>query len=235
MLHLATSSPPPRLGSPGPRRLQPPTVPQGARALSIDNAKGSASLQNITDVRSEVKGGSYHTSGRHLLPLRRAQESILTNWSAANLSLSASSSNRRSWVSTIPSTDERAYVVAIRAELDPIRQRAINAGAVRRTQERLAPLFRIIREAMPSEPESPQSGRRSAAVEQRTCEPSSPTSTQLALCGKASRSSERPTSYGPSTAPTLLMKKSAGGTSLSGFDIWSVKHDCAYIILQLAL
>ena len=49
--------------------------------------------------------------------------------------------------------EERDYVVAIRAEPDPRRKLAIYAGAVRRTQQRLAPLFRVIREAAPSEPE----------------------------------------------------------------------------------
>ena len=49
--------------------------------------------------------------------------------------------------------EERDYVLAIRAEPDPRRKLAIYAGAVRRTQQRLAPLFRVIREAMPSEPE----------------------------------------------------------------------------------
>ncbi len=49
--------------------------------------------------------------------------------------------------------EERDYVLSIRAEPDPRRKLAIYAGAVRRTQQRLAPLFRVIREAMPSEPE----------------------------------------------------------------------------------
>jgi AcrR family transcriptional regulator len=49
--------------------------------------------------------------------------------------------------------EERDYVLAIRAEPDPRRKLAIYAAAVRRTQQRLAPLFRVIREAMPSEPE----------------------------------------------------------------------------------
>jgi AcrR family transcriptional regulator len=49
--------------------------------------------------------------------------------------------------------EERGYVLAIRAEPDPSRKLAIYAGAVRQTQQRLAPLFRVIREAMPSEPE----------------------------------------------------------------------------------
>ncbi len=44
-------------------------------------------------------------------------------------------------------------MLAIRAEPDPRRKLAIYAGAVRRTQQRLAPLFRVIREAVPSEPE----------------------------------------------------------------------------------
>jgi AcrR family transcriptional regulator len=49
--------------------------------------------------------------------------------------------------------EERDYVLAIRAEPDPRRKLAIYAGAVRRTQQRLAPLFRVLREAAPSEPE----------------------------------------------------------------------------------
>lgn len=49
--------------------------------------------------------------------------------------------------------EQREYVRAIRAEPDPTRKLAMYAGAVRRTLERLAPLFRVIREAAPSEPE----------------------------------------------------------------------------------
>lgn len=49
--------------------------------------------------------------------------------------------------------EQRDYVRAIRAEPDPTRKLAMYAGAVRRTLERLAPLFRVIREAAPSEPE----------------------------------------------------------------------------------
>ena len=49
--------------------------------------------------------------------------------------------------------EERDYVLAIRAEPDPRRKLAIYTAAVRRTQQRLAPLFRVIREAASSEPE----------------------------------------------------------------------------------
>lgn len=49
--------------------------------------------------------------------------------------------------------EQRDYVRAIRAEPDPTRKLEIYAGAVRRTLQRLAPLFRVIREAAPSEPE----------------------------------------------------------------------------------
>jgi hypothetical protein len=44
-------------------------------------------------------------------------------------------------------------VLAIRAEPDPRQKLTIYAGAVRQTQERLAPLFRVLREAAGIEPE----------------------------------------------------------------------------------
>jgi AcrR family transcriptional regulator len=49
--------------------------------------------------------------------------------------------------------EERDYVLAIRAEPDPRQKLTIYAGAVRQTQERLAPLFRVLREAAGIEPE----------------------------------------------------------------------------------
>jgi AcrR family transcriptional regulator len=48
--------------------------------------------------------------------------------------------------------EERAYVHAIREEPDQVGKLAIYARSVREIQERLAPLFRVVREAAPSEP-----------------------------------------------------------------------------------
>jgi len=45
--------------------------------------------------------------------------------------------------------EERDYVHAIKAEPDAARKLAIYAGALRRIQERLAPLFRVLQEAAP--------------------------------------------------------------------------------------
>ena len=47
---------------------------------------------------------------------------------------------------------ERDYVRAIRAEPAPERKLAIYAGALRKIQERLAPLFRVLHEAAPLDP-----------------------------------------------------------------------------------
>jgi AcrR family transcriptional regulator len=47
---------------------------------------------------------------------------------------------------------ERDYVRAIRAEPAPERKLAIYAGALRKIQERLAPLFRVLQEAAPLDP-----------------------------------------------------------------------------------
>jgi AcrR family transcriptional regulator len=47
---------------------------------------------------------------------------------------------------------ERDYVRAIRAEPAAERKLAIYAGALRRIQERLAPLFRVLQEAAPLDP-----------------------------------------------------------------------------------
>jgi AcrR family transcriptional regulator len=51
----------------------------------------------------------------------------------------------------IPS-EERDYVRAVRAEPDPARKLAIYAAALRKIQERLAPLFRVLQEAAPLDP-----------------------------------------------------------------------------------
>jgi AcrR family transcriptional regulator len=47
------------------------------------------------------------------------------------------------------SAEERDYVQAIRAESDAAKKLAIYAAALRRIQERLAPLFRVLQEAAP--------------------------------------------------------------------------------------
>jgi AcrR family transcriptional regulator len=63
--------------------------------------------------------------------------------------------------------EEREYVKAIRAESDPARKLAIYARAVRRIQERMAPLFLALRDASSTEPEAhevwTQIGERRAA------------------------------------------------------------------------
>lgn len=48
--------------------------------------------------------------------------------------------------------EERDYVQAIKAESDAARKLAIYAGALRKIQERLAPLFRVLQEAAPLDP-----------------------------------------------------------------------------------
>jgi AcrR family transcriptional regulator len=50
--------------------------------------------------------------------------------------------------------DERGYVQAMKAEPDPAKKLALYAGAVRRIQERMAPLFLAVREAAATEPEA---------------------------------------------------------------------------------
>jgi AcrR family transcriptional regulator len=50
--------------------------------------------------------------------------------------------------------EEREYVKAIRAEPDPAKKLAIYARAVRRIQERMAPLFLALRDASSTEPEA---------------------------------------------------------------------------------
>jgi len=49
--------------------------------------------------------------------------------------------------------DARDYVLALKSESDPRRKVAIYAGAIRRIMERLAPLFRILRDAAAADPE----------------------------------------------------------------------------------
>jgi len=49
--------------------------------------------------------------------------------------------------------EQRDYVRAVRAEPDPRQKLAIYARAVRHTMQRLAPLFTVISEASPSEPD----------------------------------------------------------------------------------
>jgi AcrR family transcriptional regulator len=50
--------------------------------------------------------------------------------------------------------DDRGYVQAVKAEPDPAKKLALYAGAVRRIQERMAPLFLAVREAASTEPEA---------------------------------------------------------------------------------
>jgi AcrR family transcriptional regulator len=50
--------------------------------------------------------------------------------------------------------DERGYVQAMKAEPDPAKKLALYAGAVRRIQERMAPLFLAVRDAASTEPEA---------------------------------------------------------------------------------
>ena len=52
--------------------------------------------------------------------------------------------------------EERDYVQAIRAEPDPAAKLAIYARAVRRIQERMAPLVKALRDASSTEPEAEQ-------------------------------------------------------------------------------
>jgi len=52
--------------------------------------------------------------------------------------------------------EERSYVVAMRAEPDPVKKLIIYAHAMRETQERLAPLLLALREASSTEPEAEQ-------------------------------------------------------------------------------
>ena len=49
--------------------------------------------------------------------------------------------------------EERKYVRAIRSEADAAEKLRIYAAAIRATQERLAPVVRVVREAAPSEPD----------------------------------------------------------------------------------
>jgi AcrR family transcriptional regulator len=50
--------------------------------------------------------------------------------------------------------EERDYVQAIKSEPDPAKKVALYAGAVRRIQERMAPLFLAVRDAASTEPEA---------------------------------------------------------------------------------
>ena len=52
--------------------------------------------------------------------------------------------------------EERAHVVAMRAEPDPAKKLVIYAHAIRETQERLAPLLLALRDASSTEPEAQQ-------------------------------------------------------------------------------
>jgi AcrR family transcriptional regulator len=50
--------------------------------------------------------------------------------------------------------EDRGYVRTIRAEPDPVKKLAIYARAVRKTQQRMAPLFLALRDASSTEPEA---------------------------------------------------------------------------------
>jgi len=104
-------------------------IAQGYRATTI------AAIATEADVNADTV---YELAGRKPVLLRELIEQSLSGTDHA------------------VDGEQRAHVVAMRAESDPRVKLAIYARAVRETHERMAPLFAALRDASSTEPESAQ-------------------------------------------------------------------------------
>ena len=109
-----------------------------ARDLLIDHGYRRTTIASIAE-RAEVNVDTvYELVGRKPVLLRELIEQAISGTDHA------------------VAAEERAYVVAIRAEPDPHAKLRIYAKATRENQQRLAPLFLALRDASTTEPEAQQ-------------------------------------------------------------------------------
>jgi AcrR family transcriptional regulator len=107
-----------------------------ARALLLERGYRKTTVAAIAE-RAEVNVDTvYELVGRKPVVLRELIEQAISGTDHA------------------VAAEERAHVVALQAEPDPVRKLTIYARAVRDTQQRLAPLFLALRDASATEPEA---------------------------------------------------------------------------------
>ena len=106
-----------------------------ARRLMLERGYRRASLADIAAEAGAHVDTVYQLVGRKPQLLREVLEQAISGEARA-----------------VPA-EERDYVAAIRAEPDAAAKLRTYAGALRHTQQRLAPVVRIVNEAAPSEPE----------------------------------------------------------------------------------
>ena len=107
-----------------------------ARSLLLELGYRSTTVSAIAERASVNVDTVYHLVGRKPVVLRALIEQAI---SGTDHEVAA---------------EQRTYVVALRAEPDPVAKLAIYARAVRETQQRLAPLFMALRDASATEPEA---------------------------------------------------------------------------------
>ncbi len=109
---------------------------EAARALILANGYHATTIAAIAARAGVNVDTVYQLAGRKPVLLRELIEQAISGRGAA-----------------VPA-EQRDYVEAIRAEPDAARKLAIYARAVRRIQERMAPLFLALRDASATEPEA---------------------------------------------------------------------------------
>jgi AcrR family transcriptional regulator len=111
---------------------------QAARELIVQRGYRAATVAAIARAAGVHVDTVYELVGRKPVVLRELIERAVSGTDGA------------------VSAEERGYVRAIVAESDPVRKLTIYAVAVRRIQERMAPLLLALRDASATEPEAKQ-------------------------------------------------------------------------------
>lgn len=110
-------------------------IVDAARGLMLERGYRRTSVADIAAAAGVHVDTVYQLVGRKPLLLREILEQAISGETRA-----------------VPA-EERDFVAAIRAEPDAAAKLRLYAGAVRHTQERLAPIVRVVNEAAPSEPD----------------------------------------------------------------------------------
>ncbi|HVF13267.1 MAG TPA: TetR/AcrR family transcriptional regulator [Acidimicrobiales bacterium] len=111
---------------------------QAARELIVQRGYRAATVAAIARTAGVHIDTVYELVGRKPVVLRELIERAVSGTDGA-----------------VPA-EERGYVKAILAESDPVRKLTVYAGAVRRIQERMAPLLLALRDASATEPDAKQ-------------------------------------------------------------------------------
>ena len=111
------------------------TILEAARLVFLEKGYAATTMPAIAQAAGVALDTVYATVGRKPALFRLLIETAISGSNSA-----------------VPA-DEREYVRAIRAESDPVKKLQIYAAALRRIQEQLAPLFRVLQGAAPLDPE----------------------------------------------------------------------------------